>query len=114
MKTTFAAALALATIAGAAGADVITLNQPLSGASLHDGGVDMNVYMTEADGGMEVVATYTPVDTFAPARVAMVLADGDEVGFGLPGAPTAYYTFARSGDDVTVTASPVGVKFAAN
>lgn len=113
MKT-LATAFALAAIAGAASADQITLTQPMSGATLHDGGTDMAVYMTEVDAGLEVVATYTPAETYAPMRVAMVLADGDDVSFGLPGAPGAHYTFARAGEDVTVTASPVGIRFASN
>ena len=111
MKTAAITAFAIA-LAGAASADQIPLTEPLSGASLHDGGVDMNVYMTEGDAGLEVVATYTPSETYAPARVAMVLADGDAVSFALPGAPSAHYAFARTGGDVTVTASPVGVQYA--
>lgn len=113
-KFATAAVIALAATAGAASADEITLTKPLSGATLHEGAVDMAVYMTEADAGLEVVATYTPSETYAPSRVAMVLADGDSVSFGLPGAPTAYYTFARAGDNVTVTARPVAVQFASN
>ena len=115
MKTpaiSLAISLALAAIAGAASAEDITLPAPMSGATLHEGGVDMAVYMTEVDGGYEVVATYTPTETYAPTRVAMVLADGDAVSFGLPGAPSAHYDFARTGDAVTVTANPVGVRFA--
>ena len=114
MKTFTTAALALTVLAGAAAADEITLTAPMSGATLHEAGVDMAVYTVEADAGLEVVATYTPADTYAPMRLAMVLADGDEVNFGLPGAPTVYFTFARAGDDVTVTARPVGVQFASN
>ncbi|MAC79507.1 MAG: hypothetical protein CML66_15760 [Rhodobacteraceae bacterium] len=113
-KFAIAAAVALTAVAGAASADEITLTKPLSGATLHEGAVDMAVYMTEAEDGLEVVATYTPTETYAPARVAMVLADGDAVSFGLPGARTAHYTFARTGDNVTVTARPVAVQFASN
>lgn len=114
MKTLLVSA-ALTLTAVAAQADAILLTQPIAGASLHDGAVDMSVYYTEVSDGLEVVATYAPKSgDEAASRLSMVLADGDAVTFGLPGARGVTYTFARAESDVTVTANRVGTQFAQN
>lgn len=98
-----------------ASADTITLSAPLNGASLHEGGVDMNVYYTAAaDRGFEVVATYAPVAAPAEAaRLRMVLEDGDSVRFALPGHDEAIYAFQRNGAAVAVSVQPVPTAAAA-
>ncbi|MBX2856576.1 MAG: hypothetical protein KTR21_16430 [Rhodobacteraceae bacterium] len=112
MKRSILAAIALLT-ASAAHADEITLSQPLAGASLHDAGVDMSVYWTEAESGLEVVATYAVRDAaFESHRLVMVLNDGDKVSFGLPQRREAYYTFSRIGDVVSVQAESITTKVA--
>ncbi|WP_138467542.1 hypothetical protein [Poseidonocella sp. HB161398] len=105
-------AAALALSATAAAADEVTLSKPLAGAALHEGGVDMSVYWVEAAAGYEVVATYQGQADAQPARIAMVLADGDRVTFGLPGARGLLYSFARDGGAVTVSGSRIGVDLA--
>lgn len=109
MNRIFAAAVAAAVAVAAplsAGADMIALSAPLASASLHKGGIDMNVYYTtQDDNGFEVVATYAPAATPAEAaRLRMRLADGDAVHFALPGHEATIYTFERSGATVAVSA----------
>ncbi len=99
----FAAALALGT--GTAFADQIELSKEMQAASLHEGGVDMVVYYLEEPDHFQVVATYAPKrDAYDPARMRMGLTDGDSVRFGVPGEPQVIYSFARSGNTVTVSA----------
>lgn len=103
MKLT-AMSVALAMVAGAVQADEVRLISPDAGASLSEAGVDMSVYWSEVTDGMQVVATYTASGTYDPARIVMVLADGDAVSFGLPGQSQVYYGFARDGDELQVNA----------
>ena len=112
MKHVVLAALALLT-AGAAQADEIKLAKPLAGASLHDAGVDMSVYWTNAENGFEVVATYAVRDAaFDPHRLVMLLNEGDKVSFGLPHKPEAYYSFSRQGGAVSVQVENITTKLA--
>lgn len=99
-------ATALVLGAGTAAADQITLTKAMQAASLHEGGVDMVVYFLEETDHFQVVATYAPnkQEPFEPARMRMGLTDGDSVRFGLPGEPQVIYSFARTGDVVTVAA----------
>lgn len=114
MKTLIAAA-ALALTAAPALANEIVLEEAMAGATLHQSGVDMSVYWTEAEAGYEVVATFLPqMADAAPARLIMTLAEGDDVSFGLPGTLTHTYTFARTEAGVTVAAEPVGLQYASN
>ncbi len=106
----FAAALVLG--AGAAGADQIELSKEMQAASLHEGGVDMVVYYLEEPDHFQVVATYAPKrEAYEPARMRMGLMDGDSVRFGVPGEPQVIYSFARSGNTVTVRADPTEQSF---
>ena len=81
-------------------------------ASLHEGVLDMVAYYQPAAGGtLEVSATFAPrtvrMMADAPMRIVMVLADGDDIAFAMPGYPDTRYRFARSGDAVTFSARPV-------
>lgn len=104
---TLATVFALPALAGEAAMD-----RALEAGSLHDGAVDLVAYyLPAADGALEVTATYVAKDGGEPARVVMALADGDAVRFALPGHRETVYSFARTGERVTVTAAPVaGVK----
>lgn len=104
----------LASIAGPALADEITLSKPAAGTTLHESGTEMSVYYTEADAAYEVVATYLTGRDAEPARVAMQLEDGDAVSFGLPGARGTIFTFARDGGDLTVRSASTAQDFASN
>jgi hypothetical protein len=107
------AALALTAIP--AFADEMTLTTPMASETLHEGGLDMNVYWVEAEGGYEVVGTYTPrIGAYAPARFQMLMQDGDKVAFGMPGALDVLYSFARNGETLHVTAEKTGLQFASN
>ena len=92
----------------AALADQIKLDKPATGATLHGKDVDMSVYFTENETGDYVlVATYLgKTSRDEPARLVMVLSDGEKVQFGLPGKRGSLYVIARDGDRVTVTDLP--------
>lgn len=103
IKTTALAAAAIL-VGSFAQAGEIELTKPIAAASLHEPGVDMVVYYTEAANGYDVVATY--IETQEPAqpyRMIMTLNDGDNVTFHLPGYKDTNYTFVRSGETVRVT-----------
>ncbi len=106
---------ALALMATPALADEITLTAPMASETLHEGGLDMNVYWVEAEGGIEVVGTYVArAGANAPARIRMLMQDGDKVAFGMPGVQDTLYSFERSGDALHVTAENTGLQFASN
>lgn len=89
-----------------ASADTINLTAPLQAASLHDGDVDMVVYYLEHKDHFEVVATYLDQATIdQPSRLRMGLGDGDATTFSLPGLTHVSYSFERSGNSVSVTAT---------
>lgn len=113
MKTLLASAVIALSTAAAVQADQVVLSEALAGATLHEAGIDMSIYYTEAETGLAVVATYVPQDaTNVPARLAMLLQDGDKVSFGLPGQRGVIYSFARNDADVTVTADRIGTQYA--
>lgn len=106
MKPILAAAL-LAATSGAALADDVTLATPGTGATLREGPVDMSVYWTERAEGYELVATYlTGLDNEEPARLVLLMQDGERATLGLPGAPGYHFTFRRCGDTVSVSSRP--------
>ncbi|MGY9045482.1 MAG: hypothetical protein ACKVKF_00030 [Rhodobacterales bacterium] len=114
MKFAFTLA-ALALTAAPVLADEMTLTAPMSSATLHEGGLDMNVYFVEAENGYDVIGTYVSrVGAYAPARIRMLMQDGDSVAFGMPGARDVLYSFERSGDALHVTAENTGLQFASN
>jgi hypothetical protein len=99
----FAAALALP-----AAADEMTVDRPIQAASLHDGPLDMVAYYLPKAGGLEVTATFiSREDGAQPMRVVMLLADGDDVAFAMPGHLDALYRFARSGPALSVSVRTV-------
>ncbi|MBY6116511.1 hypothetical protein KUW09_15520 [Mameliella alba] len=103
MKTILAAAL-LAATSGAALADDVVLTKTLSGAALHEGPVNMNLFLVEDADDVQLVASYvTGKPKEGPARLVMRLADGEKVVLGLPGAPGYHFSFARAGDAVSVS-----------
>lgn len=103
-------AFALAGLLGAtsiipAQAEEVTISRALAAGSLHDGALDMVAYWTEVpDGALEVTATFRDRATDdEPMRVVMPLQDGDAVAFGMPGYEVALYSFARSGQAISIS-----------
>ena len=105
----FAATLFTSAIsASAGGIETVTLDAPRAGETLNSREIVMSVYFTEAeDGALEVVATYLDAAEDQPRRIVMALSDGDTLKFGLPGHAGKLYQFARNGDAVTVSETPV-------
>lgn len=102
MKPILAAA-ALAVTSGAALADDVTLTTPQTAATLKEGRVDMNVSWTARPQGYELVASYvTGLPGETPEKLVMLLNDGEAVTLGLPGAPGYHFSFARTGDSLSV------------
>jgi hypothetical protein len=107
-----ALAVAAALLAGPALAEQMTMDRAIEAASLHEGPLDMVAYYRPVPGGvLEVTATFAPrtvtMMSAAPMRIVMVLADGDDVAFAMPGYPQARYRFARDGEAITVSVRPV-------
>ena len=104
------AILALAVLAGPGRAEETTVTRAIEAASLHEGPLDMVAYYRPVDGGsLEVTATFAPHDpsAFEPMRIVMVLRDGDDVAFAMPGYIEALYRFRRDGTAVTVSVREV-------
>jgi hypothetical protein len=100
------AALALAVLAGPGLAEEMTMIRAIEAASLHEGPLDMVAYYEPAaSGAFEVTATFAPHEPSAydPMRIVMLLGDGDDVAFAMPGYPEALYRFIRAGAAVTVS-----------
>lgn len=96
-------------------ADEMTLTSPMAAETLHEGGLDMNVYFVEAEEGYEVIGTYTArAGAYAPARIQMLMQDGDSVAFGMPGVQDVLYSFERTGDTLHVSADNTGLQYASN
>jgi hypothetical protein len=105
---TVASALLAAALALPAAADEMAVDRPIQAASLHDGPLDMVAYYLPKAGGLEVTATFiSRAEGALPMRVVMLLADGDEVAFAMPGHLEALYRFARSGPAVSVSVRTV-------
>ncbi|GAB4513129.1 MAG: hypothetical protein Tsb0019_10300 [Roseibium sp.] len=101
-----AAAASLAPATASAGE--ITLTVPFEGATLHSDGLDMSVYFTQTGANAwDVVALYVTGDAPAePQRLQMHLLEGDSVSFSLPGQMQTLYSFARTGNGVSITSQP--------
>lgn len=99
--------LALALLAAPAFAGNVALDHAIQAGSLHEGGVDMVAYYTDAtDGALEVTATFAARTSDAtPMRVVMALNDGDATRFGLPDHRGTSYAFARHGETVVISVS---------
>jgi hypothetical protein len=94
------------TLPGPGLAEEATMRRAIEAASLHEGPLDMVAYYVTAPGGeLEVTATFAPREApgAAPMRIVMVLGDGDDVAFAMPGYPRALYRFVRAGGAVTVS-----------
>lgn len=106
-----AASLLVATLPAFADpqANAISLDAPVSGATLRSDAVSMSAYYTEpASGVFEVVAVYSDrAQPMKPKRIVMALSERDTVRFGLPGHPTELYTFSRDGDVVNISSTEV-------
>ena len=105
MKTFALAALLGATLITPAQAEEVTISRALAAGSLHEGALDMVAYWTEVpDGALELTATFRDRATDdEPMRVVMPMQDGDALAFGMPGYPGALYSFARSGQEISIS-----------
>ena len=105
MKTFALAALLGATLIAPAQAEEVTISRALAAGSLHEGPLDMVAYWLEVpDGALEVTATFRDRETVdEPMRIVMPMQDGDAVAFGMPGYDGALYSFARSGQEISIS-----------
>ena len=102
--------LALAVLLGAttiasARAEEVTISQALAAGSLHEGALDMVAYWLDGPGGaLELTATFRDRATDdEPMRIVMPMQDGDALSFGMPGYEASLYSFARSGQEITIS-----------
>ncbi len=106
MMKTFALAILLGTtLMAPAQAEEVTISRALAAGSLHEGALDMVAYWTEVPGGaLEVTATFRDRATDdEPMRIVMPMQNGDALAFGMPGYQDSLYSFARSGQTVSVS-----------
>ena len=105
MKLFALAALLGATLMTAAQAEEVTISQALAAGSLHDGALDMVAYWLDGpDGALELTATFRDRATDdEPMRIVMPMQDGDALSFGMPGYGASLYSFARSGEAITIS-----------
>ena len=99
-----ASAIIGASITTAALADSAAISQPIQAGSLHEGPLDMVAYWVPQPDGYEVTATFIgrmPGDQ--PMRVVVLLSEGDDVAFSMPGYRSALYRFERSDEVVDVS-----------
>ncbi len=104
-----ATALALALTAAPALAEEAVLSAPAQAGSLHTGTLDMVAYYMPVEAGYELTATFATRNGGDPMRVVMLLQDGDDVAFTMPGHASTLYSFGRDGDLVTLGATPAYV-----
>ena len=102
--------LALAILLGStsmapAQAEEVTISQALAAGSLHDGALDMVAYWLDGpDGALELTATFRDRATDdEPMRIVMPMQNGDALSFGMPGYEDSLYSFARSGQQITIS-----------
>lgn len=101
-------------VASPLAADTLTLSEAMAGGTLQGRNVDMSAYWLARDGGYELTAVYASTDAeLAPARVTMLLQDGDAVRFGLPGHMGVVYTFEADASAVTISSTDDATDFAA-
>jgi hypothetical protein len=112
IRVGLAAMLAVAALAPPATAEEATVRRPIEAAILHEGTLDMVAYyLPVGEGKLEVTATFVPRAgrlSALPMRTVMVLAEGDDVSFAMPGHPLALYRFMRDGEAVTASVRQVG------
>ena len=104
MKAFALAALLAATLSVPAHAEEVTISHALEAGSLHEGALDMVAYWIEVPGGaLELTATFRARATEdEPMRIVMPMQDGDALSFGMPGYEASLYSFARSGQVITI------------
>ena len=98
-------ALLGSTLMAPAQAEEVTISHALAAGSLHDGPLDMVAYWTEVpDGALELTATFRNSTTNdEPMRIVMPMQDGDALAFGMPGYDGSLYSFARSGQEISIS-----------
>lgn len=107
MKTLFTAAAML--VAVPVLADEVRMSAPIEAGSLDVRGLALVAYYTPVgDDAFEVTATWIGDEDTEPSRLVMVLAEGDEVAFALPGHADTMLTFTREFEAVAVRAEPAG------
>lgn len=102
------AAVTLAVASAPAFADVVVLTAPGADGVLREDRINMALSWTDGAGGPALVATYLTDPEAAPNRIVLHLQDGDNVTYGLPGAPGYHFSFARAGDAVLVASRGYG------
>jgi hypothetical protein len=105
MKAFALAGLLGATLITPAHAEDVTISQALAAGSLHDGALDMVAYWLKVpDGSLELTATFRDrAKDDEPMRLVMPMQDGDALAFGMPGYEGALYSFARSGQEISIS-----------
>lgn len=105
MKAFALAGLLGVTLITPAHAENVTISRALAAGSLHEGALDMVAYWTEVPGGaLEVTATFRDRETAdEPMRIVMPMQDGDALAFGMPSYEGALYSFARSGQEISIS-----------
>ena len=105
MKAFALAALFGATLMAPAEAEEVTISKAIAAGSLHEGALDMVAYWIELpDGALEVTATFRGRETTdEPMRIVMPMQDGDALAFGMPGYEGSLYSFARSGQAISIS-----------
>ena len=93
------------TMVASARAEEVTISHALAAGSLHEGALDMVAYWLDGpDGALELTATFRDRTTDdEPMRIVMPMQDGDALSFGMPGYEASLYSFARSGQEITIS-----------
>ena len=105
MRVLALAVLLGTTMVASARAEEVTISHALAAGSLHEGALDMVAYWLDGpDGALELTATFRDRETDdEPMRIVMPLQDGDALSFGMPGYEASLYSFARSGQEITIS-----------
>ena len=89
--------IAISVAATAAPAELIRLVKPSQAASLEYDGVAMTVYYLARSGPLEIIATFADLGSpTPPSQLRMSLADGDDIGFTIPGRSDVSFQFTRT------------------
>jgi hypothetical protein len=98
-------ALLGSTLMAPAQAEEVTISRALAAGSLHEGALDMVAYWIEVpDGALELTATFRDRATSdEPMRIVIPMQDGDALAFGMPGYDDSLYSFARSGQKISIS-----------
>lgn len=103
------ALMAVLAVPAASRADTTVLPAPIAAGALHDGTLDMVAFYVPAGDAVEVTAMFAArSNPTTPARIRMVLAEGESTAFGIPGHPGSIFRFARTGNAVTIDVSAPG------